>query len=313
MRGTFYSVHFRRGLTLIDVLVVVFVCVMLIGVTAGVAGRSRETANRVKCASNLRQIGQALLLYANENRGLYPMTQWDQLDPTPRAYTGAMAINPFASNGPSPNDVTAMMFLLLRTQDISAEVFTCPYGYAERWDYNGNAGGALAFSNFPDGRYVSYSMHNPYVGQAMAEKYKWNNTLAPDFIVAADINPGVPELLTTPSTAPRNALKKLNSPNHAADGQNFLGGDGHAEFVVTPYAGIGKDNMYTFGGPGQNPGIQGPPVSQEDSILLPVATVIPPLIGEVSSRTMAIVIASLVLAMIAFLAALFYRREVKNV
>ncbi len=34
--------------------------------------RARETANRVKCASNLRQIGQAILLYSNDNRGKYP-------------------------------------------------------------------------------------------------------------------------------------------------------------------------------------------------------------------------------------------------
>jgi predicted Zn finger-like uncharacterized protein/prepilin-type processing-associated H-X9-DG protein len=34
--------------------------------------RARETANRVKCASNMRIIGQALLLYANQNHGAYP-------------------------------------------------------------------------------------------------------------------------------------------------------------------------------------------------------------------------------------------------
>ncbi len=31
-----------------------------------------QTANRVHCASNMRQIGQALLAYANNNRGRYP-------------------------------------------------------------------------------------------------------------------------------------------------------------------------------------------------------------------------------------------------
>ncbi|HWP40020.1 MAG TPA: hypothetical protein VNL70_03770, partial [Tepidisphaeraceae bacterium] len=36
--------------------------------------RARETANRVKCASNMRLIGQAMLLHANENRGQYPQT-----------------------------------------------------------------------------------------------------------------------------------------------------------------------------------------------------------------------------------------------
>jgi prepilin-type processing-associated H-X9-DG protein len=34
--------------------------------------RARETANRVKCASDERQLGQALLLYANDHQGKYP-------------------------------------------------------------------------------------------------------------------------------------------------------------------------------------------------------------------------------------------------
>lgn len=35
-------------------------------------GRPRESANRVKCASNLRQIGQAIQLYAQANAGAFP-------------------------------------------------------------------------------------------------------------------------------------------------------------------------------------------------------------------------------------------------
>lgn len=35
-------------------------------------GRSRETANRVKCASNMKQIGLALLLYSQANDGQLP-------------------------------------------------------------------------------------------------------------------------------------------------------------------------------------------------------------------------------------------------
>ncbi|HEY7088926.1 MAG TPA: H-X9-DG-CTERM domain-containing protein, partial [Tepidisphaeraceae bacterium] len=41
--------------------------------------RARETANRVKCASNMRQIGQAMLLYANEHKGAYPATMGELL------------------------------------------------------------------------------------------------------------------------------------------------------------------------------------------------------------------------------------------
>jgi prepilin-type processing-associated H-X9-DG protein len=34
----------------------------------------RPAANRIKCASNLRQIGQATMLYANDHQGRYPDT-----------------------------------------------------------------------------------------------------------------------------------------------------------------------------------------------------------------------------------------------
>jgi prepilin-type processing-associated H-X9-DG protein len=39
--------------------------------------RARETANRVKCASNERQIGQGILLWANDHKGQYPPTLGD--------------------------------------------------------------------------------------------------------------------------------------------------------------------------------------------------------------------------------------------
>ena len=43
--------------------------------------RARETANRVKCASNLRSIGQAIHMYAAQNSGQLP-TNLRQLGPT---------------------------------------------------------------------------------------------------------------------------------------------------------------------------------------------------------------------------------------
>jgi len=79
------------GLVL-GVLNLLFIPVLMISILLPSLNRARETANRVKCASNMRQIGQALLLYANENRGDYP-----------------------------PDLET-----LLLTQDIGADVFCCP-------------------------------------------------------------------------------------------------------------------------------------------------------------------------------------------
>ncbi len=43
-------------------------------------GSPRERSNRIKCASNLRQIGQAILMYANDHAGAYPAAFSDLLD-----------------------------------------------------------------------------------------------------------------------------------------------------------------------------------------------------------------------------------------
>jgi prepilin-type processing-associated H-X9-DG protein len=45
---------------------------MMVGITLPSLNRARETANRVKCASNLRQIGQGMFLYSNAHGGNFP-------------------------------------------------------------------------------------------------------------------------------------------------------------------------------------------------------------------------------------------------
>ncbi len=63
---------FRGGFTLPEVLVVIVILAILAALVLPVISRATMAANSAKCASNLRQIGTGLLLYANDNAGELP-------------------------------------------------------------------------------------------------------------------------------------------------------------------------------------------------------------------------------------------------
>src|ERR1051325_7434439 len=60
------------ALSLVELLVVVTIIAVLVGLVLPALGKAKEAAMRTNCANNLRQIGQALVLYAGDNNGQVP-------------------------------------------------------------------------------------------------------------------------------------------------------------------------------------------------------------------------------------------------
>lgn len=264
---------------MVELLVVIGIIALLIGLLLPALTTAREKANRTKCAANLKALGEAMLVYANDHQGFFPRTVFNVKGVSEITDIGGAAIqnsvwnhgfdlsvpgalgDPYTTSNIFPytpvheNNIPASMFLLVRAEHVSPQLFVCPSTTAVPDTFGGQdmtlRGNFTGEGPDPHGKIssnVSYGYANPFAG-ADNPRFELKSKLNPGFPVMADMGPGLAPGTSLPwSTqyvfAPRTELMKMNSLNHKREGQNVLYVDGHVDFADTVFAGVRYDHIY---------------------------------------------------------------------
>lgn len=113
----------RRAFSLIDLLVSIVIIALLMAITLPVLTHATEASRRVACRSNVRQMGIALALYAEDNDGQLPRSEFAAGN-TPDTFRPQQMMLLHAGKGPGDWDGLGWLYAgeYLRTPTL----FYCP-------------------------------------------------------------------------------------------------------------------------------------------------------------------------------------------
>jgi prepilin-type N-terminal cleavage/methylation domain-containing protein len=141
----------KKSFTLIELLVVVAIIAVLVALLLPGLSTARESARKAACGANLRQMGLAATLYANDNKETIPGGFIGQgLGLCVGSVWGGSGVRPY------PRTYGCLGYELFHSQKISAPTFFCPSFIPDSetnptfWDKNLQSPGGYGRSTYTE-------------------------------------------------------------------------------------------------------------------------------------------------------------------
>ncbi len=256
----------RNGFTLLELVCVIAIIALLFAMLMPSLSKVKKISTQVVCGTNLKGLGTAITVYANDYGDAYPELPGEGSWAKELGFDHSMERPGFGKGEAQEfagRTITASWYLLVREADVSPKSMVCPessqYSFGGKYSVRSDISELWDFGDEPY-KHVSYSMHNPYgdypAHGRMSASFAVAGDMSPWFVDGDVVGPGAdgeaPQLLfDEPSRSSslgrgKRRINLANSINHGGGGQNVLFADGHNSFEKRSDVGVEHDGIYTY-------------------------------------------------------------------